>query len=44
MPTDGIEVSIREPLAIDEEKLKSFVGSLSKDAIYFRFLASGIDR
>ena len=41
---DGIEAEIRELREEDREELERFVDGLSEDTIYFRFLASGINR
>ena len=42
--TDGTAVTLRELQEEDRRQLERFVASLSQDTIYFRFLASGIDR
>ena len=41
---DGTVVSVRQLRVGDREALERFVDALSEDSIYFRFLASGIDR
>lgn len=41
---DGTESVIREIRDEDRAKLERFVDGLSEDTVYFRFLASGIDR
>ena len=41
---DGTGVEIRELREEDEAELERFVDGLSQDPIYFRFLASGINR
>ena len=41
---DGTETVIRELSGVDKAALERFVDGLSPDTIYFRFLASGINR
>ena len=41
---DGSEAEIRDLRDGDRVELERFVGGLSQDTVYFRFLASGIDR
>ena len=41
---DGTKVVIRELRGEDKGKLERFVDGLSEDALFFRFLSSGIDR
>ncbi|MDE1853314.1 MAG: hypothetical protein KGI38_06155 [Thaumarchaeota archaeon] len=41
---DGAIVSFKELKAEDGQALERFVDGLSEDAIYFRFLMTGIDR
>ena len=44
MLRDGTEAQVRELRDGDRSELERFVDGLSQDTIYFRFLASGIDR
>ena len=41
---DGTEAEVRELREEDRDELERFVDGLSEDTIYYRFLASGIDR